>query len=167
MKALAVFCILALSALAQSGDNKFIVEAGQGGMAEVKLGQLAQEKASNPAVKEFGAQMVTDHSKANDELKGIASQKSVAIPDSLTSKDNALYNRLSALSGDQFDHAYIAAMVKDHQTDVAEFRKESQSGKDSDVKSFATKTLPTLEHHLQMAKDAQMKLGGSGGSTSR
>jgi putative membrane protein len=168
MKKLSVLCLVAVSAFAQkAADHKFIVEAGQGGMAEVTLGKLAEQKGSNQVVKNFGAQMVKDHSKANDELKSIASSKNVTVPDSLTAKDKALYEMLSAMSGDQFDRTYIKAMVKDHQTDVSEFRKESQNGRDSDVKNFASKTLPTLEHHLQMAQDAEAKLGSSTSAATR
>jgi len=142
-------------------DSQFVTKAAQGGLAEVKLGQLAQDKGSNQSVKDFGAQMVKDHSEANDKLKSVVSGKGVSVPDSLNAKDQALYDRLSKLSGTQFDRAYISAMVKDHVEDVAEFRKESKTAQDADIKSFAAKTLPTLEHHLQMAQDAQKQLGAT------
>jgi len=93
-----------------AADRQFVIKAAQGGAAEVKLGQLAQDKGSNQAVKDFGKQMVTDHSAANDELKSIASGKGITLPDTLNSKDQALYDRLSKMSGDQFDKAYINAM---------------------------------------------------------
>jgi putative membrane protein len=144
-----------------SADRMFMNKAAQGGMAEVKLGQLASEKASAQPVKDFGMRMVNDHSQANDKLKGIASSKGVTLPDSVSPKDKALYDRLSGLSGDSFDRAYMQAMVKDHNEDVAEFRKESKMAKDSDVQSFASMTLPTLEDHLRMAKDTASKLGAS------
>ena len=136
-------------------DNTFLTSAAQGGMAEVEMGRLAVQKASNPAVKEFGQHMVDDHSKANDELKGIASQKSLSLPASLTAKDKATITRLSHLDGAAFDRAYIDDMVKDHQEDIAEFQKESNDGGDPDLKAFAAKTLPTLQQHLQMAQQTQ------------
>ena len=151
---------LAFAALGPK-DSQFVTKAAQGGLAEVKLGELAQQKGSNQAVKDFGLQMVKDHSAANDELKSVASGKGVSVPDSMNAKDQATYDRLSKLSGAQFDRAYINDMVKDHVEDVAEFRKESQTGQDSDIKGFAGKTLPTLQHHLEMARDAQKKLGAA------
>ena len=134
-------------------DTTFVRKAAEGGMAEVKLGQLAKEKGSNKAVKEFGDRMVKDHSKANDELKEVASKKGITLRDSMNATDKALYGRLSKLSGDAFDKAYMSAMIKDHQEDVSEFRQESQSAKDPDVRQFAAKTLPTLEEHLRIARN--------------
>ena len=136
-------------------DNNFVMKAAQGGMAEVKLGQLAVDKASSEDVKKFGQTMVDDHSKANDELKQIAAAKGINLPDSLDGKHQATYDRLSKLSGAAFDRAYMKDMVADHKEDVSEFRKESTKGTDPEVKAFATKTLPTLEHHLEMAQSTE------------
>ena len=142
-----------------SADRRFMDKAAQGGMAEVKLGQLAQEKGSSPAVKDFGKRMVTDHSKANDQLKNIASQKGVNLPGAIDAKDQATYDRLSKLSGSEFDNEYMRDMVKDHQMDVNEFRHEQQTAKDTDVKSFAQQTLPTLEQHLSLAQQTTSQIG--------
>ncbi len=135
-----------------AADKHFVKEAAAGGMAEVALGQLATEKASSPDVKQFGQRMVDDHSKANDQLKQIAADEGVRLPTTLSAKDEATKNRLSKLSGDAFDKAYMADMVKDHKTDVAAFRHESKTGRDPQVKSFAADTLPTLEDHLKNAQ---------------
>jgi putative membrane protein len=135
-----------------AADKHFVNEAAAGGMAEVELGQLATEKASSPDVKQFGQRMVNDHSKANDQLKRIAADEGVRLPAKLSAKDQATKNRLSKLSGDAFDKAYMADMVKDHKTDVAAFRNESKTGEDPQVKSFAADTLPTLEDHLKNAQ---------------
>jgi len=143
-------------------DQKFIHEAAQGGMAEVELGKLAEQNASSQEVKSFGKRMVDDHSKANDELKEIAKTKNVTMPTDLDAKDKALHDRLAKLQGTQFDRAYMQAMVKDHKKDVAAFRHESTAGNDPDVKSFASKTLPTLEDHLKMAETADKAVGTSG-----
>lgn len=140
-------------------DRTFMEKAARGGMAEVQMGQLAADKASSQKVKEFGERMVKDHSEANDKLKGIASSKGVALPDSLDAKDKALYNRLSALSGAAFDKAYMRAMIQDHNMDVADFRNESKMAKDQDLSAFAASTLPTLEEHLRMAKKAGSEVG--------
>jgi putative membrane protein len=139
-------------------DSTFVTKAAGGGLAEVQLGQLATQKASNPDVKAFGQQMVDDHSKANTELQGIASRKSVTLPNTMDSKDQATYDRLSALNGAAFDRAYMADMVKDHRIDITEFEKEANSGSDADLKSFASKTLPTLRHHLELAQSAESKV---------
>jgi len=139
-------------------DHTFVMKAAEGGLAEVELGNLAKDKASDPDVKKFGQQMVDDHTKANDDLKSVASGKGITLPTEPNAKHKAEYDRLSKLSGAEFDKAYMRAMVADHQADVNEFRHESQSGADPDVKAFAAKTLPTLEHHLQMAETTDAKV---------
>jgi putative membrane protein len=133
-------------------DKQFVTKAAQGGMAEVELGQLAQQNAESQEVKDFGKRMVDDHTKANDQLKQIAEQKGVTVPSDLPAKEKATKDRLSKLKGEQFDRAYMQHMVMDHQKDVAEFKKASTSAKDSDVKSFASQTLPTLQDHLKQAQ---------------
>src|ERR1700675_4342252 len=138
------------------GDAHFAKEAAQGGMAEVKLGQLAQEKGSSDSVKSFGKRMVDDHSKAGDKLKEVASRESITLPTDISAKDQAIYNRLSKLNGAAFDRAYARDMVKDHETDVAAFQREANGGKDDSLKSFASDALPTLQDHLKEAK-AMMK----------
>jgi putative membrane protein len=140
-------------------DTAFAKEAALGGMAEVELGNLAKEKASNNDVKQFGDRMVTDHSKANDELKQWASQKNVTLPTKLDQKHQATRDRLAKLSGAAFDREYMRDMVMDHQQDVAAFTRESKTGKDPDLKAWAGKTLPTLQDHLKMAKDTASKVG--------
>jgi len=101
--------------------------------------------------------MVDDHSKANDQLKQLASSKGIEVPTDLSAKDKATKERLSKLSGEQFDKAYMKDMVKDHTQDVSEFKKESTSAKDPDVKNFASQTLPTLEDHLKQARSIAPK----------
>jgi putative membrane protein len=146
------------SANRMTGVNQFVDKAAVGGMAEVKMGQLATQKASSPDVKAFGQQMVDDHGKANQELKDLASKKGITLPTDLDAKHQATYDRLSKLSGAAFDKAYMHEMVTDHHEDVNEFRKESKTGSDPDVKAWAAKTLPTLEHHLQMAESTDAKV---------
>jgi putative membrane protein len=134
------------------GDKTFVEKAAIGGLAEVELGNIAAQKASSDQVKQFAARMVSDHTKANDELKQIASVKGVQLPGSLDEKHKKHVDRLQKMSGAAFDKAYMGHMVEDHEQDVAEFKKEAQSGRDADVKGFASKTLSTLQNHLQLAK---------------
>lgn len=133
-------------------DATFVKKAASGGMAEVELGKLATQKASNPDVKQFGQKMVDDHSKANDQLKQVASEKHVTLPDGPSAKDKAMMTKLEGMSGDQFDRAYMENMVKDHKQDVAEFQKASKSSQDAQIKDFASQTLPTLQDHLKEAQ---------------
>ena len=142
-------------------DEAFARKAVQGGMADVKLGELAQEKASSDAVKQFGKRMVEDHTKANDELKQAASKEGFTLPTDLDPKDEATYDSLAKLSGDAFDRAYAKDMVKDHQQDIVEFRREANTGKRDAIKSFAAETLPTLQEHLKEARQMGQKVSGN------
>jgi putative membrane protein len=133
-----------------TSDQKFATNAAIGGMAEVQLGQLAAQKGASDEVRQFGQRMVDDHTKANQDLMQVASGKGWTLPTSLDAKTQAEVTRLSGLSGDKFDKEYVKMMLDDHKKDVGEFQKESTSGADADIKSFATRTLPTLQDHLQM-----------------
>jgi putative membrane protein len=142
----------------KTGDDSFLMKAAQGGMAEVELGKLAAEKSTNAEVKKFAQMMVEDHSNANTELKALATKKGVTLPTDVGSEHKATMEKLKALSGAEFDKAYVAAMVEDHKKDVAEFEKQSTGATDADVKAFATKTLPTLKKHLEMIQAIQGKM---------
>lgn len=152
----------ASSSTLSSSDHKFVMEAAEGGMMEVELGRIAAQKGTSPDVKSFGQRMVDDHSKANDKLKQVASSKGVTVPASLPAAKQKEIDKLNQLSGAAFDNAYVSHMVADHKKDVAAFQKESNSGKDTDVKAFATNTLPTLQEHLKMIQDISSKMGSSG-----
>jgi putative membrane protein len=145
-----------------AADRKFVTEAARGGMAEVELGKLATERASSDGVKQFGQRMVTDHGKVNEELKGLAQQKGVALPADVGDKHRKLHARLAKLSGAEFDRAYVDEMVKDHRKDVSEFRREAGQAKDPDLKAWAGKTLPTLEDHLKQIQGLQAQVKGGG-----
>jgi putative membrane protein len=129
-------------------DAKFAVAAANGGMAEVELGTLAQQKAANAKVKDFGAMMVSDHSKANDEMKALAKSKGITLPAAIDQDEQKVKDDLSAKSGADFDKAYVSNMIDDHKKDIKEFENASQNCKDTDLKAFAAKTLPTLKMHL-------------------
>jgi putative membrane protein len=130
-------------------DAHFFKNAAEGGMAEVELGNLAQKKSEDASVKDFGAMMVKDHTAANDKLKALANSKNIKLPTSPSMGQMATKTKLEVLSGKSFDKSYIKGMIKDHETDIKEFKKESASGKDPEAKAFATATLPTLEEHLR------------------
>lgn len=136
-------------AAATSPDSSFYKNAAEGGLAEVQLGKLAQEKSSNASIRDFGAMMVSDHSAADDKLQAIATAKDLKLPTSPGVGQMATKTKLEVLSGDTFDKSYIKDMIKDHQEDIALFKKEAASGQDPDAKAYAAATLPTLEKHLK------------------
>ncbi len=136
-------------------SSDFAVKAADAGMTEVKLGELAQQNASSQRVKDFGSMMVRDHSKANDELKSLASTKSITLPDSVSDEHRRHMDDLMKKKGREFDKDYIDMMVNGHQ-DVADmFEKASNNLKDPDLKGFATNTLPVIKAHLDSAKAIQ------------
>jgi len=148
-----------------TADEHFIMDAARGGMAEGELGKLAGDKGAKPDGKQFGKKMADDHGKANDELKSLAQSKNITLPTDIAAKDKAEHDRLSKLSGEAFDRAYMQMMVKDHQKDVNEFRQESRAGHDPEVKAWASKTLPTLEEHLKTAQSTNKVVATSGSKT--
>jgi putative membrane protein len=143
------FLLIGAAALADSPDSSFMKSAAEGGMSEVELGQLVQQKATNPAVKDFGAMMVKDHTAANNKLKALAASEQVSLPDSPSMMQKASKTKLNMLSGDSFNKSYVRDMIDDHKDDIKEFQKEVSDGKDPQARAFASATLPTLQMHLQ------------------
>src|SRR5262249_51978333 len=133
-------------------DAKFLKEAISGGMLEVKLGELARDKATDPDVKAFAERMGKDHTKANKDLVSLVEKEGVTTSREMMKKHQETYDRMMSLRGAEFDRAYVRHMVKDHEEDVAEFNKESQHAQDADVKACAAKLLPTLKEHLEMVR---------------
>lgn len=129
-------------------DAKFAVDAANGGMTEVQVSKLALQQATNAKVKDFANMMVTDHTKANDELMALAKSKNITLPDSVSNDKKSAMMDLSKKTGSDFDKAYVDMMVDDHQKTISLFEDESKNGKDADIKAFADKTLPTLKMHL-------------------
>ncbi len=140
-------------------SSKFAAEAAQGGLTEVELGKVALRNAADPSVKEFGLRMVSDHSRANDELKSIAAQKNIQVPAEVSSSQKSMIDKLSKLSGAEFDKEYMSDMVKDHEEDVEAFETQAKDGGTAEIKEFAGKTLPTLKSHLEMAREVAKKVG--------
>jgi putative membrane protein len=153
------FLFIGAAALADSPDASFMKSAAEGGMSEVELGQLAQEKASNPAVKDFGAMMVKDHTAANNKLKALAASEQVSLPDSPSLMQKASKTKLNMRSGESFDKSYVKGMIDDHKDDIKEFQKEISEGKDPQAKAFAAATLPTLQMHLQKIESIAASAG--------
>ena len=141
-----------------SNETTFVKEAAQGGLMEVQLGKLAQEKAGDDKVKQFGKRMEQDHSKVNDELKKIAADKGVQLSMDLDKKHKTNVDKLTKLSGAAFDKQYINDMVSDHKEDIKKFQRVADKGKDPDLKQFASQTLPTLKEHLQLAESTAQQL---------
>lgn len=139
-------------------EKDFIMKAAQGGMSEVSMGSLAAQQGADTGVKTFGNGMVTDHGKANDELRQLATSKGLVFPAETDADQKKTMDELSKKTGRDFDKAYMDDMVKDHEHDVAEFEKMSKEAKDPDLKAWVTKTLPTLQNHLKMAKETASKL---------
>jgi putative membrane protein len=134
-----------------SPDAAFIGTAAMDGLAEVEHGRLATSKAASPQVKRFAQRMVSDHQKAGDELKGLASQKEVTLADKLDDQHQARQDELAKLTGAAFDQAYMAHMVKAHLQAVALFQEEVKTGQDRNVKAWAARMLPTLQEHVKLA----------------
>lgn len=140
-----------------SEDKEFMTKAAQGGMLEVTLGSSAAQRAASADVKTFANRMVTDHGKANNELKQLAARKGATLPTELDKDHKDKIASLTKHTGAKFDKAYIDEMVDDHEKDVKEFRDAAKDAKDPDLRAWAQKTLPVLEEHLNMAKDLKNK----------
>ena len=134
-------------------DKKFILLAAEGGMMEAQLGQYATQKAESPKVRDLGKVMVGDHSKANEELRGLASRKKTSLPANLSDKKQKEVNALKEKKGRDFDEAYSKFMVQDHQDHIAIFKEEAEKGDDLDVKAWAAKMVSTLERHKKLADE--------------
>jgi len=133
-------------------DAEFAVAAANGGMAEVALSKIAEEKATDPKVKEFAKQMIKDHSKANDELKTLASSKNITLPSAPNEEKQKAASDLGGMSGSNFDKAYISQMKKDHEQTVKLFEDGQKDVKDADLKAFIDKTLPVIKAHAEHVK---------------
>jgi putative membrane protein len=142
-------------------DRLFVRTAAIGGMAEVELGNLAEQKAQSDAVKDFARRMIEDHGKANERLNGLAKDDGIAVPRELDAEHKAMRARLESLNDAQFDLAYIQGQVVDHQKTVQLLEYEIGSGQDIELKSFAAEILPIVLQHLQKAQDIQAELTGS------
>ena len=142
-------------------DKDFLREAAQGSAAEVALGRMAQEKGSSDAVKEFGKRMVDDHSKAAAELRQVAQMAKLDVRSDMPKRAKKAQDKLSKLSGADFDRAYAKMMVSDHKEDIKAFEREAHNGAVPAVKDFAAKTLPALQEHLKLAEQLETSAANS------
>jgi putative membrane protein len=133
-------------------DTRFAVCAADGGMLEVKLAELAQTNAADAAVKGFAKTMMSDHSKGNAELKNLAAEKKISLPEKLSDKSQKMYDWLAKKQGADFDKVYMKCMVHDHKMDVKEFEKEAKKAKDADLQKWAAAEVPVLKSHLDAAE---------------
>jgi len=166
------------------GDEKFVKDAAKGGMMEVHMGKLGVQKAQNAEVKQYAQRLIDDHTKANAELKQLAAQKGITLPDdkvasadsertkvreseATTESEHGSMTKLHNLSGTEFDREFVRMAVTDHEKDVKEFERAAQKSDDPDLKAWAQKTAPTLREHLQQAKSLQAQVGGTTGGSQK
>jgi putative membrane protein len=147
-------------------DKHFMKEAMEGDMAEIKLAQLAQQKASSDQVKQFAQRMIDDHTKLDAQMKPMAQQFGVEAPTDLSAKHKAVETKLQGLSGAQFDQEYMKAMVSDHREDDQAFQREQTQAKDTELKNAVSQAEPIIAEHLRMAQDAEKSLKGNGSNSS-
>jgi putative membrane protein len=140
-------------------DTAFMQQAAMSSMAEIEHGRAATKNAEHDEVRKFGQRMIDDHSKANEELKGLASKMQVTLPTSLDQKHRAMQEKLEKMKGAEFDRAYMQHMVASHKASVALFQRESKSGSDAETRAWAAKTLPIVQEHLKMATEINAKVG--------
>lgn len=145
-------------------DQKFAMNAAEGSLMEIQAGQLAVKNASSQAVKDFGQRMVTDHTKASQQLTQVASQKGMTLPKELSADHRQHRDQLSKATGAQFDRLYMSHMVKAHEKDVKEFEKQAQKGDDAALRAFAEQNLPILRQHLELARTLASQVGADHGS---
>ena len=145
-----------------AADQKFLKDATEGARTQVELGKLAQEKGSSDAVKEFGKRVVDDHSKSSTDLQQLAAKAGVSVESDMPKKTKKAQEKLSKLSGPDFDRTFAKMMLNDHKSDTKSFEKESKNGKIPEAKEFASNSLPTVQERLKMAQDLDATVKGAG-----
>jgi putative membrane protein len=170
MRTLTVIGLVTVALLAMSGpaaaqiqivnnaDRDFIAKAATGGVAEVELGRLATMRAARPSVRSFGERMVLDHGRSNAELAALAQSKGLALRPGLEPSQQAMRDRLNALTGADFDRAYMSEMLRDHNEDIALFERAVEVSADPDVKAWAARSLPMLRDHLALARQVNSEV---------
>ena len=159
-----------VKAMQSPTDSKgFAMKAAEGGMLEVKLSQLAQQKSQTQEIKDLAKQLEQDHTQANNQLTAIAKQKNINLPTDLKGECQETYEAFQKLDGKDFDNAYLLHNVKDHLADIMMFQKESQNGTDQDIKQWASQTLPHLREHAahinKVAQSAGLPMDTLAGNT--
>ncbi len=149
-----------------STDQNFVTQAAQDGMGEVAIAKLAEQKATDPQVKNLAKKLLDDHNKADDQLKDIASKQNITLPSDMSQQDKDRVDRMSKLSGKQFDDAFLKEQVKDHQKDIRAFQNEANNGQDPQLKQWAQNNLSVLRDHLKMTQNLAKREGVTTASTS-
>lgn len=145
-----------------AADNNFVMQAASGGMAEVALGRMAERQAGSPAVRQLGTQMIADHTPSNKDLMALASAKGVTPPAAPDAAHTSVARQLSALSGPVFDQQYVTSQLQDHQVELQLYTDEVRSGTDPDLRAYAAKYLPVLQHHTQELQGMASGAGHAG-----
>ena len=170
MKVLTIISLVAAALVALTGpaaaqiqlvneaDREFVSKAATGGTAEVELGRVATQRAVRPSVRSFAERMVADHGRANAELAALARRKGLDVPTALEPSQQAMRDRLSGLSGPDFDRAYMSEIVPDHMEDLALFERAAEISSDPDLKAWATRSLPMLRDHLALARQVNSEV---------
>lgn len=146
----------------ERSDQRFLVEAAMGNLAEVQLGQLALDRGQSQDVKSFAQRLKDDHGKSHDQLKSLTAEQNVTMPSKVDEKHTRVFTKLSRVSAREFDKTFMDEMVKDHEADVREFEQEAAEAQEPSIKAWARDTLPTLREHLQSARDISSRLEQSG-----
>ncbi|MCG3159579.1 MAG: hypothetical protein JMDDDDMK_00573 [Acidobacteria bacterium] len=140
-------------------DQEFMMDAARGGMMEVQLGNLAEQKASSNEVKKFGQRIAADHSKTGQMLQQLASNLNVTLPQELKPEQQQQVSQLQNLSGKAFDRDFISVMLKDHGKDIAEYERAATQATNAELKHYASQVLPILREHMKLARNLASKLG--------
>jgi putative membrane protein len=150
-----------------ASDRQIMETMARAGVAEVEAGQVAEQNAGTPEVKKFAQQMVQDHGKANRELEGLAAKKGVTLPKEPDAEHQKALAEAKRQKGSEFDQTYVAqAGLKDHAAAKQLFEKAAKEAKDPDLRSFAQKTLPVIDHHYAMAQQLHKQVQGSASGAS-
>lgn len=136
-------------------ESEFLVEAASGGLYEIEMAKLAQQKAQSQEVKDLANRLLEDHTQANEKLKQLATSKGINVPAAMGDEEQRKYNQFSEMATEEFDEDYIEQMVKDHKDDISEFEEAAEDLDDPDVKAFASSTLPALKEHLSIAEQLE------------
>ncbi len=170
MQAITIISVVAAALVALTGpaaaqvqsvsdqDREFVNKAATGNLAEIELGRVAAQRAARPSVRSFGERMMTDHGRSNAELASLARSKGIEAPTALEPSQQAVRDRLSALSGNDFDRAYVSKMVRDHTEDIALFERAAEISTDPDLKAWAAQSLPMLREHLALARQVNSEV---------
>ena len=146
---------VAATAAAENHAAQFLTDAMKGDNSEVRVGRLAVENGSSKGVRDFGQMLVMDHGKAKEQVVQVALAMNVPATDDTLPEADAVYTRLQALSGADFDKEFVAAMIEDHRKDIDKFEQEAGSGDPAQVTDLARQTVPTLRKHLETAQSLQ------------